>query len=128
MIYRSSFFLYAKYDYEPYFTYWRVTVFTDTHPSIEQITELRRVLVRYAEATAELEGWRLSTKVSQEIEQVEPGESFGLGVNVIELARSDGQEAVPREDREELIEDNDRFGPPRRDYSLDEYLEDGIGW
>lgn len=127
LITRYSFFLYAKYDVYPYYTYYRMTFFTEEDDVDEEtLDELRREFYEWAEEESVPKGWELSTSIKEEKEQVLPEESEPLGINVVEFGLSDGEKPEPGVPAERIaIRENDpRLGPTKRyNRTLDEFLE-----
>lgn len=122
IIWRTSLFLYARYQKRPYFTYFRVTIFTRKELSGWDVQWLDDLL--WEQAVEAFGYGPLANESKLEEEQVFEKESDGLGINIIEYARSDGRKGMPLEERDKLFTNIDRFGPPEPSGGLDKFLED----
>ena len=108
---RSSLFLYetnqgAEEEKSPILTFWRATVYTFAKPADEATLHdiIEDVSTRQARRTNDLPP-EFGDRKAWEVEQVEPGESKGLGFYWVDVSRSSfqGRNLINAEERIEVV-------------------------
>jgi hypothetical protein len=98
-VFRVSLFIYANYEAPPYYTYWRITQFFTEAPDSDDIDDMERELLDYAENESRRKGWSMAKTVKREIEQVDEAERYGMPVGESRISASHGRfENIPSED------------------------------